>query len=110
MMALMTLPVMADKHKTADKPDLAFLEFLAEMEEVEGELVAPVDLLELQQLSSERADLNPGQESLTLQQLLQQIAVSEAALPFVDKGAAIGQLTSPVQHTEKPKDKEEQQP
>ena len=45
LMALLTSPSLADKAKTSELPDLAFLEFLAEMEELEGDLLTPVDLL-----------------------------------------------------------------
>lgn len=45
MMSLLVAPSMADKNKSSEIPELAFLEFLADMEVLEGELVAPVDLL-----------------------------------------------------------------
>ena len=35
------MPTLADKQKTSELPDMAFLEFLAEMQEVDGQLVAP---------------------------------------------------------------------
>lgn len=43
------MPTLADKQKTSEMPDMAFLEFLAEMQEVDGQLVAPTDLMDAQQ-------------------------------------------------------------
>ncbi|MCC2605461.1 hypothetical protein [Planctobacterium marinum] len=45
MMMLLAAPSLADKDKTSEIPELSFLEFLAEMEVLEGELMAPVDML-----------------------------------------------------------------
>lgn len=48
VLMMATSPVVADKQKTSELPSLAFLEFLADMEMVEGEWVAPTDLLNAQ--------------------------------------------------------------
>lgn len=45
MLMLFAVSSLADKSQTVDSPDLAFLEFLAEMEELDDSLVAPIDLL-----------------------------------------------------------------
>lgn len=36
-----------DKNKIQKVPEMAFLEFLAEMQEIDGKLLAPTDLLEI---------------------------------------------------------------
>lgn len=36
-----------DKNKTPEIPEMAFLEFLAEMQEVDGKLLDPTDMLEM---------------------------------------------------------------
>lgn len=48
VLMIATSPVVADKQKTSELPSLAFLEFLADMEMVEGKWVAPTDLLDAQ--------------------------------------------------------------
>ena len=46
LLMLNAVPVWADKNKTSELPDVAFLEFLAEMEEVDGDLISASDLIE----------------------------------------------------------------
>ncbi|BDX05680.1 hypothetical protein [Planctobacterium marinum] len=70
LMTILATPSVADKAKTSELPDLAFLEFLAEMEELEGELVTPVDLLPDTDTQQANIDNENQQQWLTLWQLL----------------------------------------
>ena len=58
VVAMMAWPSLADKNKSASMPELAFLEFLAEMEAVDGNLLSPSDLLDV--TSEQLTLLNPS--------------------------------------------------
>lgn len=71
MLGFFAVPVVADKAKTSELPDLAFLEFLAEMEMVDGNLVSPTDLLELNKEPGQKQGKIPEDpEQLAILQLL----------------------------------------
>lgn len=78
MVMLFAVPSLADKTQTADSPELAFLEFLAEMEEFDDTLVAPVDLLADESTDADHAQ-REGDTWLSLWRLLNSTAMPEAA-------------------------------
>lgn len=71
----------ADKNKTHAVPDMAFLEFLAEMQDVDGKLLAPTDLLEMAPASA----ILPGAKGAESQRDILQLLNSEISAEQIQK-------------------------
>lgn len=54
--SVLALPTLADKDKVSEMPSIAFLEFLAELEQVDGKWISPTDLMPAAEVSHVDAD------------------------------------------------------
>lgn len=108
MLGLLAWPSVADKQKTSELPKMAFLEFLAEMEEVDGKLVSASDLLEI----NDQTDNNKGataEEQLAILKLLQEPLAIDNTLTEKDKKLSLDdklQLTDRTNSSKKEEDKQ----